>query len=202
MTQDPDQTLILASRSAARRALLQGAGLAFELADAGVDEAALKAPALARGDSPKQIAEALACQKALAVSRRRPGLVIGADQTLDLDGRLIDKADSPAEGRARLLALRGRSHQLHSAVALARGESLLWTTTVSASLTLRPFSEAALEAYLAVAGDALTASVGAYRLEGPAIQLFEAVQGDYFTILGLPLLPLLAALRDLGHLAP
>jgi septum formation protein len=182
--------------------VLEGAGVAFETARSGVDEDAAKAGLLAAGAGPRQVAEALAELKAVAVSKDRPGLVIGADQTLDLDGRLFDKAPDQSSARERLRTLRGRAHQLHSAVVVAEGGQAVWAETVSATLTMRDFSEAFLEAYLAAEGEAALGSVGCYRLEGPGVQLFSSIDGDYFTILGLPLMGLLELLRSRGVLEP
>lgn len=186
--------LILASKSAARNALLAGAGLRFESSPAPVDERAVEATLL--GKSPEQVAIGLAEAKALAVSRLRPdAAVIGADQVLDAGGVLLHKPADLTEARAQLSALRGRSHRLHSGICLACHGVVLWSMVESATLTLRACSDAELDAALAAEGDAVLGSVGGYRLEGPSIALFEAIEGDYFTILGLPLLPLLAALR-------
>lgn len=187
--------VILASKSVARRAVLDGAGVPFEAASAGVDEDATKVRLLAAGAVPKAIAEALAEEKALAVSTVRAGLVIGADQTLEFEGGLYDKVDSLAAARERLKALRGKPHQLHSAVVVASAGRPIWRETVSATLMMRDFSDAFLEAYLAEEGEAALGSVGCYRLEGPGAQLFSAIEGDYFAILGLPLLGLLELLR-------
>jgi septum formation protein len=194
--------VILASRSAARSALLRGAGVSFEAADSGVDEAALKTVILAGGAGPAEVASALAREKALAVSRRGPGLVIGADQTLDFEGRLHDKPLSLAEAADRLRAMRGRAHRLHAAVAAARDGVVIWEALSSAELIMRSFSDAFLEAYLAGEGEEALSSVGAYRLEGPGVQLFSEIRGDYFTILGLPLTGLLELLRREGVLTP
>lgn len=192
--------LTLASKSAARTTVLSGAGVPFATAGAGVDEDAVKRALLAEGAGPKEIAGALAEAKAVAVSTGREGLVIGADQTLDLNGELYDKVDTIEAARARLLALRGKPHQLHSAVAVAEAGRIVWRETVSATLTMREFSEAFLEVYLAEEGGAALGSVGCYRLEGPGVQLFSKIQGDYFTILGLPLMGLLEFLRQKGVL--
>lgn len=193
--------MILASQSYARRAVLAGAGIPFEATVAGVDEDAAKAALLAKGVSPKGVAEALAEEKALAVSRKRPGLVIGADQTLDLGGQLYDKAVSLDQARARLQLLRGRTHELHSAVVAAEGAEVIWRETATARLTMRSFSDVFLEAYLVEEGDAALGSVGCYRLEGLGAQLFSRIEGDYFAILGLPLMGLLDLLRARGEIA-
>lgn len=190
--------LILASGSAARRAMLAAAGVDVEIRPADIDEHAIRDRMLAADPdvSHESIAGALAAEKAEAVSRNAPGaVVIGADQVLSFEGRMLNKPASIAEARAQLLALRGKAHALHSAVALARGGTVLWRHTATAHLRFRAFSETALEAYLARAGDVVMTSVGAYQVEGPAIQLFEAIDGDHTTILGMPLLPLLAELR-------
>jgi septum formation protein len=188
--------VILASKSAARRAVLTGAGVPFEVAVAGVDEDAVKIERLARGQGPREIAEALAELKAVRISEARPGLVVGADQTLELEGRLYDKAESLEAARERLGLLRGKTHQLHSAVVVAENGRPIWRDLVTATLRMRDFSDAFLEAYLAGEGEEALGSVGCYRLEGPGAQLFEGIEGDYFTILGLPLLGLLELLRE------
>ena len=190
--------LVLASRSPARGRLLAEAGIAVDLNAAAVDEDELKALALARGDDPRRIALDLAEAKALDVSARCGGLVIGADQTLDLDGRLFDKPPSLDAARAQLMELRGREHRLHAAVAVARGPAVLWRTVDTVSLWMRSVSDAFLDHYLAAEGAALLGCVGAYRLEALGVQLFDRIEGDYFTVLGLPLLPLLAFLREQG----
>ena len=194
-------TLVLASGSAARKALLAAAGVPFTAEPAAIDERALEIPLLAGGASPADIATALAEAKAVAVSREETGaLVVGADQTLDLDGRRWTKPASAAEAREQLAMLSGREHRLHSAVAVARGGRVIWLHADSASLTMRALSPTAIDAYLAEAGDAALGSVGGYQVEGPGIRLFERIDGDYFTILGLPLLPLLAYLRAEGEI--
>ena len=192
--------VILASKSAARAQVLSAAGVVFETAGAGVDESAAKEGLLADGATPRDVAEALAGQKAVAASQGRAGLVIGADQTLDLDGRLFDKAETLEEARERLAMLRGRTHQLHSAVAVAQGGKVIWREAPAATLTMRDFSDSFLDTYLTRHGDALLGSVGCYRLEDDGVQLFEAIDGDYFTILGLPLMGLLGVLREHGAL--
>lgn len=193
--------VVLASQSASRAAILSAAGVEFAKIGSDVDEEALKQTLLTEGRGPKEIAEALGEAKALAVSRTTPGLIIGADQTLDLDGRLYDKAESIAVARERLLALRGRTHQLHGGVTVAEAGRVLWRYGESSSLTMRAFSDAFLEAYLARHGQAVLSSVGCYHLEGAGAQLFDRIDGDYFAILGLPLLPLLAFLREQGAIA-
>ena len=194
------ERLILASKSAARRAMLEGAGVPFSVQVADVDEHAVKAvhdPADAAG-----LAVELARVKALAVSRHDPeAWVLGADQTLAFAGGLVSKAPSLAAARARLGEMRGRSHQLHSGAALACNGEVVWSGVDTATLTMRDFSDAFLDAYLAAEGEALLGSVGSYRLEGMGSQLFDAVEGDYFTVLGMPLWPVLAELRRAGMLA-
>jgi septum formation protein len=193
-------TVILASKSAARRAVLDGAGIAYEATVAGVDEEAVKGSLLAEGHGPREIADALAELKAMRVSRARPGFVIGSDQTLDLDGTLYDKAPDIDAARERLKLLRGRTHRLHSAVVVAKDGGPIWREVVTASLTMRDFSDAFLEDYLATEGEHVLGSVGCYRLEGPGSQLFSKIEGDYFAILGLPLMGLMDLLRRHGEL--
>ncbi|WP_421936874.1 Maf family protein [Phenylobacterium sp.] len=194
-------SLILASKSAARRAVLDGAGVRYEARVAGVDEDAVKTSLLAEGAGPRAIADALAELKAIRVSAGRPDFVIGSDQTLDLDGQLYDKAESVDAARERLKLLRGRTHKLHSAVVVAKEGAPIWREIVTASLTMRDFSDAFLEEYLAQEGEHALGSVGCYRLEGPGAQLFSKIEGDYFAILGLPLMGLLDLLRRHGELA-
>jgi septum formation protein len=192
--------VVLASTSASRRAVLTGAGVTFEAVSSGVDEAAAKAALLGEGAGPRDVADALAELKAVRVSRRREGLVIGADQTLDLDGALIDKPANQAEAREHLLALRGRMHRLHAGVVVARDGEPIWREVQTSTLWVRQFSDAFLDDYLAREGEAVLTSVGCYRLEGLGAQLFSRIQGDYFAILGLPLLGLLDLLRLHGAL--
>lgn len=193
-------SVILASKSAARRAVLDGAGVPYEVHVAGVDEEAVKTGLLAEGARPRDIADALAELKAIRVSRGRPGFVIGADQTLDLEGTLYDKAETVAAARERLLTLRGKTHALHSAVVVAKDGAPIWREVVTARLTMRDFSEAFLDDYLATEGPEALGSVGCYRLEGPGAQLFSKIEGDYFAILGLPLMGLLDLLRRHGEI--
>ncbi|HVY19130.1 MAG TPA: Maf family protein [Bauldia sp.] len=194
-------SIVLASRSAARIALLSGAGVVFTAAPSSVDERAVEAPLIAGGASPAEVAAALADAKAIDVSARMPSaVVIGADQTLELDGERWTKPATIAVAREQIARLSGHTHQLHSAVAIARAGEITWRHVASAALTMRPLTAAAIDAYLAAAGDAITGSVGAYQLEGAGVHLFERIEGDYFTILGLPLLPVLARLREEGVL--
>ena len=192
--------VILASTSASRQALLQGAGVSFTARSAGVDEDAAKAALLGEGLGPRDIADALAELKAIRV-RAGDALVIGADQTLDLDGELIDKAESLELARERLQRLRGRSHKLHAAVVIAQAGQPIWRDVQTATLWMRPFSDAFLDDYLAREGQGLLSSVGCYRLEDIGVQLFSRIEGDYFTILGLPMLGLLDLLRRRGVLS-
>ncbi len=194
--------LVLASRSAARREMLTRLGLEFEAVDSGLDEAPLKSRLLKEGADPAEVAARLASAKAEAASAGRPGaLVLGSDQTLEVDADLVDKARDLAEARRRLQRLRGRDHILHSAVALAVDGQTVWTDRDQARMTMRPFTDAFLDRYLAAEGDAVLGSVGCYRLEGLGGQLFDRVQGDWFTVMGMPLWPLLAELRRRGALA-
>lgn len=187
--------LVLASASMTRRAMLEKAGLVFEAKPAAVDERAIE---LELGQAaPQRVASALARAKAREVAVRCPGrIVLGADQTLNLDGRLLHKPVGRQEAAAQLAAMAGRHHRLHSAFALIRDEDVLAEGVDTAALTMRALSSAAIETYLDRAGPAALASVGAYQLEGLGAHLFAAVEGDYFTILGLPLLAVLAALRE------
>ncbi|MBO6634649.1 Maf family protein [Parvibaculum sp.] len=203
----PASSLILASASAVRAKLLADAGLRFEAVDSRVDEDAIKA-GFAKGDKQHGNAESetdalalkLAEAKALAVSATNGhALVIGADQILSCEGKRYDKPKSMEEARANLLAFRGRPHILHSGLVLAKNGATLWNLSVRATLTMREFSESFLDAYLEEAGERVMKSVGCYQLEGPGVQLFETIEGDYFSILGLPLLPLLDELRRHGQ---
>lgn len=191
-------TLVLASGSAARRQMLEAAGLTFEVEIPRVDEEAAKASLRAGGLKPRDQADALAELKALSVSRLRADFVIGADQMLAVGEEAFDKPQDEAEARHQLLRLRGRSHELITAAVIAREGSVIWRHVDTPKLTMRSFSEEFLDDYLARAGDRVLRSVGAYQLEGLGAQLFERVDGDYFSVLGLPLLPLLAFLRERG----
>lgn len=191
--------LILASASATRKALLDKAGLRFAVQAAVLDERALETDALTAGGDARDVALLLARRKAETVSADHPGaIVIGADQTLALGLELLHKPGSLDEARAQLDHLRGKTHRLHAAVTLVRDGALLWSDIQTAELTMRAFTEEERDEVLRLEGQAILGSVGSYRLEGPSIRLFETVSGDYFTILGLPLLPLLAALRDMA----
>ncbi|WLR92481.1 Maf-like protein [Shinella zoogloeoides] len=191
--------LILASQSPFRRMLMENAGLPFRAQAAEIDERAVETELAAGNPTPQQVAEALAIEKARNVAGRNPGaLVIGSDQTLSLEGRVFHKPADMAEAKAHLTAMAGRTHSLNCGIALVRDGETLWNNVSVAHLTMRPLSEQFIDRHLARVGTRVLASVGAYQLEGEGVQLFERIDGDYFTILGLPLLPLLAKLRDLG----
>ncbi|MEL6236702.1 MAG: Maf family protein [Pseudomonadota bacterium] len=193
------ERLILASASAARRAMLEAAGLTIEAVPAAIDEAAIKAGLTAEGAPARDIADKLAELKAAKIARRHPGrLVLGADQILVLDATLFDKPESRAAARTQLQALRGQTHRLLSAAVIIRDGETLMRHVDEARLTMRVFSDAFLERYLDAEGELVLSSVGAYRLEGLGAQLFARVQGDYFTILGLPLFATLDTLRRHG----
>jgi septum formation protein len=191
--------LLLASRSAARRTLLEAAGIPVELHPADLDERGLEADA---GSAvPAEVAALLARAKASVIAVLRPGrLVLGADQTLALGSERFSKPVDRAAARNQLRALSGRTHELHSALAFMQDATMLFEYVGSARLTMRKLSDQLLDQYLETVGSAATASVGAYQIEGPGIQLFERVEGDYFTILGLPLFAALDFLRRRGCL--
>ncbi|RWC28343.1 MAG: Maf-like protein [Mesorhizobium sp.] len=193
------EKIILASGSPFRKALLVNAGVAVEAVPAEVDERALEAPLKDSGISPEDVALVLAEAKATEVSERKPGaLVLGCDQTLSLGEELFHKPADMEGARRHLLALSGKTHQLNSAVVLARDGAVLWRHVGIASLTMRKLDPAFIGRHLARVGAKALSSVGAYQIEGEGIQLFERIEGDYFTIVGVPLLPALAKLRDLG----
>jgi septum formation protein len=188
--------VILASASFARRALLEAAGLSISAVAAAIDEDALKDAWRAEGKDAGEVALGLATAKAMEISLRHPeALVIGADQMLTCGADWFDKPVDRSAARMQLCRLSGRTHVLISAVAVVRNALVLWSEEDRASLTMRRFSEAFLDDYMDRAGDAVLASVGAYQLENLGAQLFERVEGSHFTILGLPLLPLLECLR-------
>ncbi len=194
--------LVLASASSARRAVLEGAGLRFEALPAAVDEAAIKEAAQAEGIPPADAAIMLAEAKAERIARRHPdALVIGCDQLLVCEGTWFDKPADVEAARGHLLALRGRRHELVTAVLCHRGGQRIWQHVAVPRLTMRAFSDAFLDAYLIAEGERVTQSVGAYRLEGPGVQLFTRVEGEHAAVLGLPLLALLEFLRGHGVLA-
>ncbi|SON58192.1 Septum formation protein Maf [Hartmannibacter diazotrophicus] len=191
--------IVLASNSAARASLLTHAGLIFERRAASVDERAVESTLEGTGAGPDDIAQVLADVKALDVSGGDPdALVIGADQTLSLDGRRYNKPGDLARAYDQLMTFSGRTHILSSAVSCARGGEIVWRHVSEARMSIRRLSPAFIRHYLEIVGDRALTSVGAYQLEGMGIQLFEAIDGDYFTILGLPLLPLLGFLREEG----
>ena len=196
------EQIILASKSAARRAVLTGAGVPFEVAVAGVDEDAVKTAMLAQGATPRDVADALAEIKAVKISAGRPGFVIGSDQTLEFEGQLYDKAETLEAAAERLKTMRGKPHKLHSAVVVAKDGAPIWREIVSATLTMRDFSDEFLASYLELEGEEALGSVGCYRLEGPGAQLFSKIEGDYFAILGLPLMGLLDLFHRHGVLTP
>lgn len=196
-----DTKLVLASASPSRRALLEATGLPFETKPAGVDERAIQS-ALTQGDDgvePIDIAEILARAKAEAVSAARPGAwVIGADQILTFEGDIFEKPADMDEARDRLLSFRGKVHELHACVVVAKDGACLWSHTETAHMKMRDFTPEFLGRYLALAGDDILTSVGAYKLEDFGVHLFSEIRGDYFTILGLPMLALLDYLRSEG----
>jgi len=196
-------TFVLASTSAARRAMLSAAGVRHEAVPPHVDEDEVKAALRAEGASPRAVADALAEAKAVKVSARLPGaLVLGADQVLALpDGTMLDKPADRAAAAAQLRCLRGREHRLISAAVVAENGAAVWRFVDTATLEVRPFSDDWLEAYLDAEGEAVLGCVGSYRLEGLGAQLFSRVGGDHFTILGLPLLALLGYRRTRGVIA-
>lgn len=192
--------LVLASKSAARREVLQAAGLPVEVVPADIDERAIETRHGAR--NPGEVATMLAREKAKAVSVAMPSrIVLGADQTLALGTQRFSKPAERQAARAQLLTLRGRTHELHSGIALVRDGAVMFEHCAVARLTMRNFSEGFLDAYLDQAGALVSQSVGAYQLEKTGIQLFDSIEGDHFTILGMPLLPLLGFLRHDGLLA-
>ncbi len=195
-------TLVLASTSQSRQRLLTAAGVLFEAVSPHVDEAALKESLLAEKASPRAIADALAETKAIKISQRRPGqLVLGCDQVLKCaDGLMMDKAETLVQAKAHLKLLSGAEHQLIAAAVIALDGKSIWRVVDAATLSMRPLSDAFLDRYLDEVGDAVLSSVGCYHLEGRGVQLFNQIKGDFFTILGLPLLAVLDYLRVRGIL--
>ena len=193
--------LILASQSAGRRAMLQEAGIPFEAREPGIEEEPAKEALIAKGAAAPAIAEALAELKTVVISAaQRDVLVLGSDQVLVCEGRFYNKARTRTEARATLESLRGRTHRLVSAAVLSRNGKPVWRHWEAADMTMRDFSDAFLDDYLEQEGDGLLGSVGCYRIEGLGAQLFARVEGDHFVIRGMPLLPLLEALRREGGL--
>lgn len=196
------EPLILASGSATRRDMLAAAGIPVEVVKPAIDERAVEKPLVDRGVPADQVAAALACAKALAVSRDRPGrFVLAADQTLTCEGIAFHKPADLVAAEQQIASLAGRTHELHSAFVIAHDGAPLAEGLEAARLTMRPLQAGFIARYLAVIGSAALSSVGGYQLEGPGAQLFDKVEGDHFTILGLPLLAVLTALRDLDCLA-
>lgn len=192
-------SLVLASASPFRRALLENAGLVFTARAAEIDERALEKPLEEEGAAPEDVAVRLAEAKARDVARYFPeALVIGSDQTMSLGQRVYHKPKDMAEAGQHLLSLAGRTHRLNSAIVLVRGEQIIWRHVSSAHMSVRTLTAEFVDRHLQRVGSKALSSVGAYQLEGEGIQLFEKIEGDYFTILGLPMLPLLAKLRELG----
>lgn len=190
--------LVLASKSQARRALLAASGIPFEAIDSGLDERGVQAK-LGPGAEGGLVAATLAREKARAIGAVQPGrLVLGADQTLSLDGCLVDKPGDRATARRQIVAMSGRTHTLHAALCLTRDGTIVAEDCAEAHLTCRAFSEEFVDCYLDLAGDGVLASVGGYAIEGLGIHLFEAIAGEQSTILGLPMLPLLRMLRAIG----
>lgn len=191
--------IVLASGSRFRKAILEAAGVSIDVMPAGIDERAVEETLDGSGASPEDVAQVLAEAKALDVSGKNPGrLVLGCDQTLSLGEELFHKPKDMEGARRRLLKLSGRTHQLNSAIVLARNGEVIRRHVGVASLTMRKLDPAFIGRHLARVGEAALGSVGAYQIEGEGVQLFEKIEGDHFTIVGLPLLPLLKELRELG----
>lgn len=192
-------TIILASASPFRQAMLRNAGVDFRSVPATLDERAVEAPLVDSGATPEEVALVLAEAKAVNVSERNPGaLVLGSDQTLSLDDKVLHKVQNMEEARRRLLALSGKTHHLNTAAVLARDGQVLWRDVAVARMTMRKLDPAFIGRHLARVGEKALSSVGAYQIEGEGIQLFDSIEGDFFAIVGLPLLPVLAALREQG----
>jgi septum formation protein len=194
--------LILASQSAARRAMLEAAGVPFESLSPELDEAAAKAGLVGAGFDPRGVAEELAQLKALSIEAGPDDLVLGSDQILEREnGEMLDKPESRAEALDQLRALSGRTHALHSAAVIAEEGEGIWWHSETARLTMRPLSDTFLADYLDREYEHIRWSVGGYRVEGPGAQLFDRIEGSHFAVLGMPLLPLLSYLRERGVLA-
>ena len=190
--------LILASTSRYRKSLMENAGLVFAVHVPLIDEREISNPMEAMSEDPRKIAAALAAAKALDVSRKFPdAYVIGSDQTMALGTQMFHKPKDLVEAHTHIMTLQGKTHSLHSAVAIARNNDVVWADMASAHLTMRSLTPANVETYLERAGEAVLWSVGAYQIESLGVTLFDKIDGDYFTIVGLPILPLLAALRQL-----
>ncbi|WP_420960540.1 Maf-like protein [Brucella sp. IR073] len=193
------ERIILASKSPFRAALMKNAGIAFEAVAADIDERAVEATLEGSGATSEDVAAVLAEAKALDVSSNHPeALVIGSDQTLSLEGEIFHKPVDMDAARRQLLKLSGKTHELNSGVVIARGGETIWRHVEVARMTMRPLGPEFIGRYLARVGDIALKSVGAYQIEGEGLQLFEKIDGDYFTIVGLPMLPLLGQLRELG----
>jgi septum formation protein len=193
------ETIVLGSGSPFRRQILENAGIAVEVDRPRVDERTVEKATEGSGVTPAELAEILAEAKGREVSSRHPGrLVIASDQTMALEDRIFHKPADMEDARRHLLALSGRTHELVSAVVICRDDVVLWSHAASATLTMRHLDPGFIGRHLSRVGDRALGSVGAYQVEGEGIQLFEAIEGDHFTIMGLPLLPLLAKLRELG----
>lgn len=194
-----EATIVLASSSPFRKTLLSNAGIRFEAESARIDEREVEKTIDDSGLTPQDLALILAEAKARDVAKRNPeALVIGSDQTLSLGDQVFHKPENIDDARRRLLQLSGETHELNSAVVICRNETVVWRHVSIARMTMRKLDPGYIGRYLAEAGDAVLSSVGGYQLEGPGIQLFDKIEGDYFAIIGLPLLPLLAELRQLG----
>ena len=192
-------TLILASQSAARRSMLEAAGVPFEAATPELDEGAAKAGLAGAGFDPRSVAEELAQLKALSIPARPGDLVLGSDQVLEReDGEMLGKPESRQEALSQLRGLSGRTHSLHSAAVVAQNGEGIWWHSETVRLTMRPLSEAFLADYLDREYEQIRWSVGGYRVEGLGAQLFERIEGSHFAVLGMPLLPLLGYLRERG----
>ncbi len=204
MHNDNAPRLILASQSKARRAMLKSAGIAFDAVAADIDEGAIRASMMSESDCAEaaDIAAVLAFEKARSVALTHPGCyVLGSDQVLALGRHMFSKAETIAEARDNFDRLRGRMHELVSAAALVRNDEVIWQGVDTAQLTMRRFSDAFLDDYLARVGDRVLDTVGGYEIESDGLQFFDRIEGDYFTILGMPLLPVLHQLRSHGVVA-